>query len=647
MPRSVTYLAVASILVVLAPAAGSRNQTHGQSFVRGDADGSGSVAINDAVAALGYLFLGAPASCLAALDANGSDSLDLLDPVFLLNFLFLAGSSPPAPFPTCGVGAGLLDCVHHAACAGPPQPSTAQFLVTGALHTPRYGHTATPLLDGRVLILGGTDIEFLYTLSNAEIFDPDLALFPAPPSGTGGFIDTDLVGLPMHMTTTRAFHSATRLMDGRVLIVGGSHDIYSADALATAEIFDPVARTFTATGSLILGRFDHTATLLPSGEVLIAGGQINYYGAPITFPSTITVELYDPIAGTFSTPLTTSGNPVVLPEARGRSTHDAVMLAGPDLQLGTPDDVLIFVGGHSTLSNTFAPPGKWYWFMTPRDTVLARDPWTGEIHTALSQMIPRSDAHAINLGTFQSTTPDGVDGVANVALVTGGFSDPVPTHGSEVLRATFAGTGPAGGLQLTRDYQQHHHRMNAEMMLFGSPVTGNSIGRLRAPTILLPTKRRMQGIATPTSWVLTVGGAHVYYIAGIRHETLEGLWGTNVVRGAMLFDPYYNPVHADPTDLTPTRTPTNPTGIVGFWLNVDAIVPDGDTFGFAGPDAASMNPLIAPTEGRVYHTASLIPGPDGVLGTDDDRVLIAGGGNSSMLHGGDPVSVSAEIFVQP
>jgi hypothetical protein len=73
--------------------------------------------------------------------------------------------------------------------------------------------------------------------------------------------------------------TATLLPDGMVLIAGGWG---SAGGLADAELYDPCAGTFAATGSMSVARSDHTATLLPNGQVLIAGG--DYQG---------TAELYE------------------------------------------------------------------------------------------------------------------------------------------------------------------------------------------------------------------------------------------------------------------------------------------------------------------------------------------------------------------
>jgi Galactose oxidase, central domain len=93
-----------------------------------------------------------------------------------------------------------------------------------------------------------------------------------------------------NMTAPRGGHTATLLVNGKVLIAGGR-----SDESATAELFDPVTRTFSATGEMITPRSRHTATLLDDGRVLIAGGFFNNGNFPLT-----SAELYDPSTGTFS-----------------------------------------------------------------------------------------------------------------------------------------------------------------------------------------------------------------------------------------------------------------------------------------------------------------------------------------------------------
>jgi WD40 repeat protein len=91
------------------------------------------------------------------------------------------------------------------------------------------------------------------------------------------------------MATARQLLTATPLPDGRVLIAGGN----AGNLIAPAELYDPKTGTFSPTGSMATAREYHTATLLPNGRVLIAGGS----DGTVDLAS---AELYDPATGTFS-----------------------------------------------------------------------------------------------------------------------------------------------------------------------------------------------------------------------------------------------------------------------------------------------------------------------------------------------------------
>jgi N-acetylneuraminic acid mutarotase len=128
---------------------------------------------------------------------------------------------------------------------------------TGSLHTPRYYHTATLLSDGTVLVIGGAT-------NGPEIFpDPGTPSVEVYDPATGTWtVNGSLIG-------QRLLHTATLLPDGNLVVAGGWPDPYST---YTWELYDPATQTWTFTGSLHTGRQNHMTTLLANGTVLVAGG---------------------------------------------------------------------------------------------------------------------------------------------------------------------------------------------------------------------------------------------------------------------------------------------------------------------------------------------------------------------------------------
>src|SRR5437660_9496278 len=180
----------------------------------------------------------------------------------------------------------------------------------------RSGHTATWLLDGRVLITGGQSSG---ALSSIEGFNAQTVVVfkPAYDPEAGTF-----TVLPNGLVTPRWDHTATVLADGRILITGGRDD---TGILAFAEIFDPATETFTTlANAMTTPRAGHTATLLPDGQVLILGGQT-------ASGAVASAEVFSPSTNSFS---------AVTPGLKtARVNHTATLL---------PTGIVLIAGGQNS-----------------------------------------------------------------------------------------------------------------------------------------------------------------------------------------------------------------------------------------------------------------------------------------------------------
>jgi hypothetical protein len=211
-------------------------------------------------------------------------------------------------------------------------PATGTFSLTGNMITPRDGHTATLLPNGKVLIAGGGigagPSLAAHTLASGELYDPDTGMF----STTGD------------MTMERFSPTATLLNNGKVLIAGG---VTSAGFLASAELYDPSTGTFTAAGNMTSPWAD-TATLLPNGKVLITRSDPDGIVQARFF-----TEIYDPSTGMFSptgTSLTgTAPTATLLPNGK-------VLVAGGDM--GDGEGGWSYAELYDPVSGSFAATGR-------------------------------------------------------------------------------------------------------------------------------------------------------------------------------------------------------------------------------------------------------------------------------------------------
>ena len=232
------------------------------------------------------------------------------------------------------------------------------FSAAGDMTQARARHSSTLLDDGRVLIAGGFDGAFARA-ATSEVYCPDTMPDPPPavaicPNGRGAFglMGSLSAGSEGHTSTRllngkvlkvggrnavaelfdpatgqwtvltavlpggpRTFHTATLLScaghcayDGKVLITGGDDFVSAGDGrnntLNSTLIFDPATNTFADGPPMSAARYVHSANLLPNGKVLIAGGEQKSGAAYVALDS---AEIYDPTANPAACPPSTLG----------------------------------------------------------------------------------------------------------------------------------------------------------------------------------------------------------------------------------------------------------------------------------------------------------------------------------------------------
>jgi hypothetical protein len=240
---------------------------------------------------------------------------------------------------------GLLAVGLAAATAVPAfGQASGTFTFTGSMNTPRVFHTATLLQNGQVLVAGG------FCRGSTQCgTSPVLAGAELYNPSTGTWTVTG------SMSTARYNHTATLLANGEVLVVGGN-DLApggNAVALASAELYDPSTRTWRTTGSMTVARELPGAALLQNGEVLVAAGTtITECGSGCTDRDpTAVAEIYNPSTGKFTA--TASMN-----YARGDTQltllqNGDALIAGGDEGFGTPANCSseTFSNGHWSLTS--------------------------------------------------------------------------------------------------------------------------------------------------------------------------------------------------------------------------------------------------------------------------------------------------------
>lgn len=175
------------------------------------------------------------------------------------------------------------------------RPAQATWQETAPMRAPRADAAAVLLSDGDVLVAGGLSVDRFTDALGHDIAGPSADAVASAEVYRPTRAAWSTVG---PMTVGRVGHTLTVLQDGRVLAAGGRSAASGSPGytvFASAELFDPATGRWAATAPMANARICHTATLLPNGNVLVAGGRPGRDGAP-----TAAAQLYDPLKRTWT-----------------------------------------------------------------------------------------------------------------------------------------------------------------------------------------------------------------------------------------------------------------------------------------------------------------------------------------------------------
>lgn len=375
---------------------------------------------------------------------------------------------------------------------------------------PSGDHTATILQDGRVLLVGGRTCGSQCNFDDAGVRAAEL-YDPVPQRWTA----TGSTLLP------REYHTATLLRDGRVLVAGGGAFAGPGDfggVSATAEIYSPQTGRWEGAAPMRSARLGHSATLLSNGKVLVAGG----ISARFVWQSS--TELFDPVSGRWS-----DGGTMGF----ARSDHTATLLG---------DGTVLVAGGRGGVGGR----------RPPEDTPALRAAELYDPATNLWRPVPHL-LHSPRVNHTATLLDDGSVLLAGGAVVYyhGGTGDPTgsveiyhptsrtltdapalpePRFAHSATRLTDGRVLITGGLLVgdnVRAGLQHHNPAAPEIF---DPATG--VWAVAAPMVADPsTHAKRRDIETRLS------GDHTSTL--LRDGTVLVVGGDDASRSAQLFDPAF------------------------------------------------------------------------------------------------------------
>ena len=371
------------------------------------------------------------------------------------------------------------------------------------------------------------------------------------------------------MNTARYQATATLLPDGRVLVAGGATYTSSTIIFSSAELYDPKTNTWTTTGSMTTPRYLHTATLLPNGTVLVAGGNNGSAGLS-------TCEIYNPATGNWST----TGS---MSTARQHHTANLLQNGG------------VLVAGGSVSGSTFLSTAEIY------------DPASGTWTTTPIMNYIHDRAIAVTLQN------------GNVLVATGLTSSHGSlTSGAEIYNPTLNTWTTTGSMLTSLEYANATLLLNGQVLLDGGDhgASEESAAYLYNPSLgSWATTAPMSTVRTQDASTLLPNG---------KVLVTGGLNGTTDITTDEVYDPNagtwstVSPLTFGFAAHTATMLPNGSVLIAGSMDGNTSLAYSSTSIyvPIAGNWNSSGNMIAA----RTYHTATLLP---------NGEVLAAGGSNGT------------------
>jgi CHAP domain/Galactose oxidase, central domain/Kelch motif len=290
-----------------------------------------------------------------------------------------------------------------------------------------------------------------------------------------------------NMTSARMFHTATRLDSGKVLVTGGQASL-GLSASASAELYDPVTNTWAEVPNMTSARVFHTATLLESGKVLVTGGVASLNsGASATNAS----DLYDPVGNTWlPVPGMTSARVF---HTATRLNGGRVLVTGGQPSLGSGANASAEL--YDPATNTWSPAQKMPSARTFHTATLLRA--SGKVLVAGGQLSGASSASA-------SATAELYDDATNTWTAVPNMMSPRNLHTATWLNSgqvLVAGGQPSLEARASASAELYDPASNTWM-----PAPSMATGRVGHTATVLPSGRILISGGDPSGNVLVSGG---------------------------------------------------------------------------------------------------------------------------------------------